>query len=160
MAIAPANRLRQLAAAGCVIAVLGFAAIPFAIASPTTDPLAPTAFEPVVRTAAWPSWLGGGRPLFNRGSAPTNFAPAVPDTPHPAVARIIVPEDGATAYGSGTLIDVRDEYGLVITNWHVVRDSQGTVEVVFPGGFRSHARPLKVDSDWDLGGARDLAAAD
>ena len=76
--------------------------------------------------------------------------PTVPDTPHPAVARIIVPEDGATAYGSGTLVDVREQFGLVITNWHVVRDSQGTVEVVFPSGFRSHARPLKVDSDWDL----------
>ncbi len=61
-----------------------------------------------------------------------------------------MPEDGATAYGSGTLVDVRDKFGLVITNWHVVRDSQGTVEVVFPSGFRSHARPLKVDSDWDL----------
>ena len=24
------------------------------------------------------------------------------------------------------------------------------VEVVFPDGFRSHARPLKVDQDWDL----------
>jgi hypothetical protein len=66
------------------------------------------------------------------------------------VARIIVPERGATAFGSGTLIDVRDEFGLVVTNWHVVRDSQGVVEVKFPGGFRSHARPLKVDSDWDL----------
>jgi S1-C subfamily serine protease len=71
-------------------------------------------------------------------------------TPHPAVARIIVPERGATAFGSGTLVDVRDEFGLVVTNWHVVRDSQGVVEVKFPGGFRSHARPLKVDSDWDL----------
>jgi S1-C subfamily serine protease len=71
-------------------------------------------------------------------------------TPHPAVARIIVPEQGATAFGSGTLVDVRDDFGLVVTNWHVVRDSQGVVEVKFPGGFRSHARPLKVDSDWDL----------
>ena len=71
-------------------------------------------------------------------------------TPHPAVARIIVPEKRATAYGSGTLVDVRDQYGLVVTNWHVVCDSQGVVEVVFPNGFRSHARPLKVDSDWDL----------
>jgi hypothetical protein len=48
------------------------------------------------------------------------------------------------------LIDVRDQYGLVVTNWHVVRDSRGVVEVVFPDGFRSHARPLKVDSNWDL----------
>jgi hypothetical protein len=74
-----------------------------------------------------------------------------PDTqPHPAVARIIVPETGATAYGTGTLVDVRDDYGLVVTNWHVVSDSQGAVEVVFPSGFRSHARPLKLDSNWDL----------
>jgi hypothetical protein len=101
----------------------------------------------VVRTAAWPPWLRGRRTLFGGGPAP---APTVPDTPHPSVARIIVPEDGAIAYGSGTLIDVREQFGLVITNWHVVRESQGTVDVVFPNGFRSQARPLKVDADWDL----------
>ena len=72
-------------------------------------------------------------------------------TPHPAVARIIVPEDGATAYGSGTLVDVRDQ----ITGWWSPTGTScamrtGLVEVVFPDGFRSHARPLKVDSDWDL----------
>ncbi len=71
-------------------------------------------------------------------------------TPHPAVARIIVPEDGATAFGSGTLVGVHENRGLVITNWHVVRDAVGLVDVVFPDGFHSHARPLKVDSDWDL----------
>ena len=70
--------------------------------------------------------------------------------PHPAVARIVVPEGEATSYGSGTLVDVRDEYGLVVTNWHVVRDGTGEVEVIFPDGFRSKARPLKVDADWDL----------
>ena len=43
-----------------------------------------------------------------------------------------------------------DEYGLVVTNWHVVRDGTGEVEVIFPDGFRSKARPLKVDADWDL----------
>ncbi len=72
------------------------------------------------------------------------------DRPHPAVARVIVPEAGATSYGSGTLIDVRDQFGLVITNWHVVRDAQGPVEVLFPCGYRSKARALKVDADWDL----------
>lgn len=77
-------------------------------------------------------------------SAPGNVAP------HPAVARIIVPEDGATAYGSGTLVGVNKDHGLVITCWHVVHDAVGVVEVVFPDGFRSHATPLKVDSDWDL----------
>lgn len=61
-----------------------------------------------------------------------------------------MPEGEATSYGSGTLVDVRDEYGLVVTNWHVVRDGTGEVEVIFPDGFRSKARPLKVDADWDL----------
>ena len=70
--------------------------------------------------------------------------------PHPAVVRVVVREQGATSYGSGTLVDLRDEYGLVITNWHVVRDAQGPVEVRFPCGFTSQARALKVDADWDL----------
>jgi trypsin-like peptidase len=97
----------------------------------------------VTRTAAWPFLFGPRqRPVYD--SAPGDV------TPHPAVARIIVPEEGAIAYGSGTLVGVKDNRGLVVTNWHVVRDSKGKVEVVFPDGFRSHAKPLKVDSDWDL----------
>jgi hypothetical protein len=71
-------------------------------------------------------------------------------TPHPAVARIVVPEGEATSFGSGTLVDVRDDFGIVITNWHVVRDAQGPIEVIFPGGFTSKARTLKLDADWDL----------
>jgi hypothetical protein len=31
-----------------------------------------------------------------------------------------------------------------------VRDCRGDVEVYFPDGFHSKARPLKVDADWDL----------
>lgn len=149
MDTAPASRLRR-AAVWCAIAILWMASSPLAAASSPAVRFAPHAIEPVYRTAAWPSWLGGGRPLFDRSTTPSSLVPTVPVTPHPAVARIVVPEHGATAYGSGTLVDVRDQFGLVITNWHVVRDSHGTVEVVFPSGFRSHARPLKVDSDWDL----------
>ena len=70
--------------------------------------------------------------------------------PHPAVVRVVVPEGGATSYGSGTLVDVRENFGLVITNWHVVRDAQGVIEVLFPGGFTSQARAIKLDADWDL----------
>lgn len=94
------------------------------------------------RTAAWPFF-----PPHRPSHADLTAADC---QPHPAVARIIVPERGATAFGSGTLIDVREQYGLVVTNWHVVSDSRGVVEVIFPNGFRSQARPLKVDSDWDL----------
>jgi len=37
----------------------------------------------------------------------------------PAVARIVVPEKDGISYGSGTLIDARGQFGLVISNWHV-----------------------------------------
>jgi hypothetical protein len=91
----------------------------------------------------WSSLFGGGRPPVY-DSLPGDAKK------HPAVARIKVQEDGAIAFGSGTLVGVKDDHGLVVTNWHVVRDAAGPVEVTFPDGFRSHARPLKVDSDWDL----------
>jgi hypothetical protein len=82
--------------------------------------------------------------------APPSRAIAESSVPHPAVARIIVPERDGIAFGSGTLVDVRDEYGLVVTNHHVVGHASGPIEVVFPGGFRSQARSLKMDSEWDL----------
>ena len=70
--------------------------------------------------------------------------------PHPSVVRITALERGAQALGSGTLIDCRDQYGLVITNWHVVRDATGDVLVTFPDGFQSKARILLTDRVWDL----------
>ncbi len=73
-----------------------------------------------------------------------------PQTPHPAVVRVISPEGNSLSLGSGTLVDKNDEHGLVITNWHVVRDARGPVEVVFPSGFRSTARIIRMDRDWDL----------
>jgi S1-C subfamily serine protease len=111
-------------------------------ASMTDEAALPAVADSEPRVASWPWQWHHQHPVFD--SAPGSV------TPHPAVARIIVPEDDAIAYGSGTLVDARDQYGLVVTNWHVVRDSKGTVEVVFPSGFRSQARPLKVDKDWDL----------
>lgn len=70
--------------------------------------------------------------------------------PRPPVCRVVVAERGGTAYGSGTLVDCREGYGLVVTNWHVVRDARGKIEVRFPGGFVSEGRPLKLDNKWDL----------
>jgi hypothetical protein len=99
--------------------------------------------------------LGGntGAAVHQATAAPVGPAPPVAfqsQQPHPAVARIVVPEHGATSFGSGTLVDVREDFGLVITNWHVVRDAQGPIEVIFPGGFTSQARAVKSDEDWDL----------
>ena len=71
-------------------------------------------------------------------------------TPHPAVARISAVEHNAVSQGSGTLIEIRGERGLIVTNWHVIRDAQGPIVATFPDGFRSAATVLKVDKDWDL----------
>jgi serine protease Do len=70
--------------------------------------------------------------------------------PHPAIARIVVPEKDGISYGSGTLVDARGQFGLVVTNWHVVRDAAGTITAEFPGGFKSPAQVVKTDKDWDL----------
>ena len=73
-----------------------------------------------------------------------------PETPHPAVARIIAPERNGVSFGSGTLVYAEGEYGLVVTNWHVVRDASDEIQVAFSDGFRSPATVAKVDRDWDL----------
>ena len=97
-------------------------------------------------------------PFHARAAPPVALGPPQQSTastqqaqhPHPAVVRIIAPEGAGTSYGSGTLVDVRGDYGLVLTNWHVVADATGTIEVVFPDGFRSAARLITTDRTWDL----------
>ncbi len=70
--------------------------------------------------------------------------------PHPAVVRVITIDRDSMSLGSGTLVDANDQYGLVITNWHVVRDAVGAIEVVFPDGFHSLGQVVRTDKDWDL----------
>lgn len=69
---------------------------------------------------------------------------------HPAVVRVVAPGRGSISYGSGTLVDVEGEYGLVVTNYHVINEATGNISVVFPDGFYSLATVRKVDRDWDL----------
>jgi S1-C subfamily serine protease len=91
-----------------------------------------------VRTPA--RWLISGPAPQAAASAPSL----------PAVARITVVEKDGLSYGSGTLVDVRGEFGLVVSNWHVVRDAAGPITVEFPDGFKSPAQVVKSDKDWDL----------
>ena len=67
-------------------------------------------------------------------------------TPHPAVVRIIA----KPFYGSGTLIAKKTNYGFIITNWHVVCDSNGFVTVRFPDKREFPAAVIAVDDRWDL----------
>jgi len=83
---------------------------------------------------------------------PTAFADYLltDQPPHPAVARIIAPEGGGTSMGSGVLVDVNATQGLVLTNWHVIRDSKKAVLVQFPDGFQSAGTVVRADEAWDL----------
>ncbi len=71
-------------------------------------------------------------------------------SPHPAVARIIAPEQGGVSLGSGVLVDSNARQGLVLTNWHVIRDSRSAVLVQFPDGFQSAGTVVRFDEAWDL----------
>jgi hypothetical protein len=94
---------------------------------------------------------GGAIAASASSAPPATVAPTGGSTrPHPAVARIVAPDRDSLSLGSGTLIAVDGDRGLVLTNWHVVRDAVSTVQVLFPDGFQSPGRVLNVDSDWDL----------
>ena len=71
-------------------------------------------------------------------------------TPHPSVARIVAPDEGGVSLGSGVLVDVNQSQGLVLTNWHVIRDTRSAVLVQFPDGFQSAGTVIRHDEAWDL----------
>jgi len=81
---------------------------------------------------------------------PSLFAPQPPQPPHPAVVRVVAQDRDGFSMGSGALVAVDASHGLVLTNWHVVRDAVGPISVEFPDGFRSGAVLLRTDRDWDL----------
>jgi S1-C subfamily serine protease len=70
--------------------------------------------------------------------------------PHPAVARVVVPDGTGTSLGSGVLVDINASQALLLTNWHVVRDARSAVLVQFPDGFQSAGTVVRVDEVWDL----------
>jgi hypothetical protein len=79
-----------------------------------------------------------------------SFLAETSQSPHPAVVRVIAAESDGASLGSGSLVAVDANHGLVVTNWHVVRDATGAITVVFPNGFRSGAIVLRTDREWDL----------
>ena len=121
---------------------LGTIAIAFLFAAPLRAEIAP---------------LGSGDQL-RLASLWSASTPSAPQTPHPAVVRVIATDRNSMSLGSGTLVDANDDYGLVISNWHVVRDAVGTdrsgVSRWFPfDGPRGADR-----SRMGFGGAIDLEA--
>jgi hypothetical protein len=88
--------------------------------------------------------------LAQVGTAPSMAGWSAQPGIHPAVARIVAPGNGSISYGSGTLVYVDEQAGLVITNWHVVNEATGPISVHFSDGFYSLGSIQRVDRDWDL----------
>ena len=109
-------------------------------------------------TQAWPWHLHRFAPCVVLAVCAASTAWADPFlTPSPGPPRRIRlwcgwwrPNATALSYGSGSLVAVDETSGLVLTNWHVVRDAAGPIVVHFPDGFRSRAYLLRTDRDWDL----------
>lgn len=97
-------------------------------------------------------WGGGSGQSAAAEWAPEAFADYLlsGQKPHPAVVRIVAAEQGAASLGSGVLVDVNRDQGLVLTNWHVVRDSRSAVLVQFPDGFQTAGTVIRTDEAWDL----------
>ena len=87
------------------------------------------------------------------------------DAPHPAVCRVVstgpatrrvIPGVGLVdaqeaSVGTGTLIRSAGGRGLVITCWHIFRDSPaGAISTTWPDGQSSPARIVASDPLWDL----------
>jgi hypothetical protein len=70
----------------------------------------------------------------------------------PNVARIIAFDSGGQSFGTGSYIGVYGEYGVIVTNWHVVCETepQSLVHVHFPSGFSSFGAVIETDRTWDL----------
>jgi hypothetical protein len=101
------------------------------------------------QTAPW-GWGFTGNPTTNWSSDKLADYLLTGHTPHPSVVRIVAPESSGTSLGSGVLVDVNRSQGLVLTNWHVIRESRSAVLVQFPDGFQSAGTVVRWDEAWDL----------
>jgi hypothetical protein len=104
----------------------------------------------VVPQSSWWGWGLVGNPTTTWNPERVSEYLLTGQPPHPAVARIVAPEDSGTSLGSGVLVDVNRSQGLVLTNWHVVRDSRSALLVQFPDGFQSAGTVVRWDEAWDL----------
>ena len=102
------------------------------------------------RAQSFWNWGLGGNPTATWSPEAVADYMLTGQTPHPAVVRIVCPENSGTSLGSGVLVDVNQAQGLVLTNWHVVRDARSAVLVQFPDGFQSAGTVIRWDEAWDL----------
>ena len=113
--------------------------------------LVASALPAAAQFAPW-TWGWGATAPASQSFTPEVFADYLGSgqPPHPAVVRIIAPENGGTSMGSGVLVDINASQGLVLTNWHVIRGASAAVLVQFPDGFQTAGTVIRHDEPWDL----------
>jgi S1-C subfamily serine protease len=82
---------------------------------------------------------------------------ALQNSPEPAfakqlsgVARVIGFDKHGQSLGSGTYIGNYGEYGVVLSNWHVIDKTEGLVHIHFPNDFSTYGAVIQTDKLWDL----------
>ena len=70
--------------------------------------------------------------------------------PITSVVRLIAFEKGGQSFGSGSYIGNSGEYGLILSNWHVVKDGDGLLHIHFPNGFSTFGAVIDSVEKWDL----------
>ena len=68
----------------------------------------------------------------------------------PYVVRVIAFDSDGQSFGTGSYVGTYGEYGVILTNWHVISETEGLVHVHFPSGFSSFGAVIKGDRIWDL----------
>ncbi|MDR1963024.1 MAG: serine protease [Planctomycetaceae bacterium] len=105
----------------------------------------PSAGSPVFSVAAQPAGKIG-----SQVSAPTE-SPASPQlSQFPNVVRLVAFDQSGQSFGSGSYIGNYGEYGLILSNWHVIYGADGLVHIHFPNGFSSYGAVILSDRKWDL----------
>ena len=101
----------------------------------------------------------GDRPFRSRMSIRRTGAIEIKvQTEYPAIGKIVgrgktimqhQKQIQSVYYGSGVYAAEVLDYGIVLTNWHVVSESEASIQVLF-GNFSSEGFVLLADEVWDL----------
>ncbi|MDR1925164.1 MAG: serine protease [Planctomycetaceae bacterium] len=70
--------------------------------------------------------------------------------PLPNIARLVAFDKKGQSFGSCSYIGSSGEYGIIVSNWHVICEADGLVHIYFPSGFSSFGAIIQFDSKWDL----------
>ena len=102
-------------------------------------------------------------PFFSAGAAQRETAKNVPNNTAntaadndiasgelPNVVRIVSYDKAGQSLGSGSYIGSYNNYGLILSNHHIVEESDCLIHVHFPNGFSSFGFVLLSDDKWDL----------